>query len=179
MSLARMPSSRGRRLVDRCDHLDEAFLHRDLDADPAELALGLHLHLPELVRAHVARVRVERGEHAVDGALDQLRFVRWLDVVGAHLLEHVAKEPELPVGRGRGRVRARQDNRLRHERCQASAPARVPRENRSRRFMPGSSFKALNLGDRPVRCKEASSAHLSTGLRQSWRTVHLGVGLRG
>ena len=44
----------GRRIVDRGDDLDEPLLHRDLDAEPAELAVGFGLHLLELVRAHVA-----------------------------------------------------------------------------------------------------------------------------
>ena len=33
----------GGRIVDRSDHLHQAVLHRDLDAEPAEFAAGLHL----------------------------------------------------------------------------------------------------------------------------------------
>ena len=50
----------GRRIVDRRDHLDQPVLHRDLDAEPAELAPGLHLHVAEALGVHVARMRVER-----------------------------------------------------------------------------------------------------------------------
>ena len=38
---------------------------------------------------------------------DQLGVVRLLDIVGAHALEHVAEQAELPVGVRGGRPRAR------------------------------------------------------------------------
>jgi hypothetical protein len=97
----------GRRgLVDRRHHLDEAVFHRDLDAEPAELAAGLHLHVAEALRIHVARMRIEPLQHAVDRGLDQLSVFRLLDVVGAHPLEHVAEQVELPIGVGRSGDRA-------------------------------------------------------------------------
>ena len=37
----------GGRVVDRRHHLDQAFFHRDFDAEPAELAAGLDLHVAE------------------------------------------------------------------------------------------------------------------------------------
>jgi hypothetical protein len=37
-------------------------------------------------------VRVERGQHPVDGRLDQLLVGRVLDVLGADALEHVAEQ---------------------------------------------------------------------------------------
>ena len=98
-----------RRLVDRRDHLHQAVLHRDLDAEPAELAAGLHLHVAEALRIHVARMRIEPGQHAVDRRFDQLAVVGLLDVVGAHPLEHVAEQVELPVGVRGGRLCARSD----------------------------------------------------------------------
>ena len=67
---------RGRRIVDRRDDLDEAVLHRDLDAEAAEFAAGLDLHVAEALGVHVARMRIERGQHAVDGRFDQLGFLR-------------------------------------------------------------------------------------------------------
>ena len=123
MSLARMPArAAGVSSIGR-DDLDEALLHRDLDAEAAELAAGLHLHVAEALRVHVARMRIERGQHAVDGRFDQLRLVGLLDVVGADLLEHVAEQAELAVGLGGGRhrARARQQMGLRHERRAAGA----------------------------------------------------------
>ena len=91
--------------------------HGDLDAEAAELAAGLHLHVAEALGIHVARMRIERGEHAVDRGLDELGLVRALDVVRADLLEHVAEEAELTIGFGGGRDRAgaRQQVGLRNE----------------------------------------------------------------
>src|SRR5438128_607713 len=54
---------------------------------------------------------IETVEHAVDRLLDQLGVIRLLDVVGAHALEHVAEQIELPVGVGGGRLRARAEER--------------------------------------------------------------------
>ncbi len=96
-----------RRVVDRRDDLDHAVLLGHLDAEAAELALGLHLHVAIGLGVHVARMRIERGQHAVDRGLDQLGFVGLLDVVGADLLEHVAEQIELTIGVGRRRVGAR------------------------------------------------------------------------
>ena len=113
----------GGRLVDRRHHLDQAVFHGDLDAEPAEFAAGLHLHVAEALGVHVARMRIEPGQHAVDRGFDQLGVVRLLDVVGAHALEHVAEQIELPVGVGHRRLGARAD----HDR------ARLNREQRHRR----------------------------------------------
>ncbi len=93
----------GRRVVDRRDHLDELVLHGDLDAEPEELAAGLHLHVLIVFGVQVARMRIERGQHAVDRRLDQICVIGLLDIVGADALEHVAEQIELPVGVGRRR----------------------------------------------------------------------------
>ena len=92
------PGPRRRRVVDRRHHLDQALLHGDLDAEPAELAAGLHLHVAEGLGVHVARMRVEPGQHAVDGSLDQLLVGLLLDRVGAHAFEHFAEQVELAIG---------------------------------------------------------------------------------
>ena len=89
---------RRRRIVDRRDHLDEAVLHRDLDAEPAELAVSRLLHVVPGLLVHVARMRIERGDHAVDGAFDQLGVVGLLDIVGPDPLEHLAEQIELRIG---------------------------------------------------------------------------------
>ena len=68
------PGTRGRRVVDRRDDLHEAVFHRHLDAEAAEFAAGLHLHVTEALGVHVARMRIERGQHAVDGRFDELRL---------------------------------------------------------------------------------------------------------
>ena len=64
-----------RGVVDRRDHLDQAVLHGDLDAQAAELSLGLNPHVLEGVGVHEAGVGIELGQHALNGILDQL-FVR-------------------------------------------------------------------------------------------------------
>ena len=88
----------GRRIVDRRDDLDEAVFHGDLDAEPAEFAAGLHLHVLVGFGIHVARMRIERGQHAVDRRIDQLGVVDRLDIIGAHALENVAEQIELAIG---------------------------------------------------------------------------------
>src|SRR5262249_16002070 len=84
------------------DDLDQAVFHRDLDAETAELAARLHLHVAERLRLHVTRMRIEAGEHAVDRGFDQLGVVGLFNVVGANALEHIAEQIELPVGVSRG-----------------------------------------------------------------------------
>src|SRR5262245_8176664 len=88
----------GRRgFVDRGHDLDQAVLHCDLNAEAAELAAGLHLHVAEALGIHVARMRIEPGQHAVDRRLDELAVVGLLHIVGAHPLEHIAEQAELPI----------------------------------------------------------------------------------
>ena len=113
----------GRRIVDGRDDLEDVVLHRDLDAEAAELALGLDLHVLEALGVHVARMRIERGEHAVDGRFDQLAVVGLLDIVGAHALEHVAEQVELLVSVGDGCVGA----------AHQGIAAALPQLSRSRR----------------------------------------------
>ncbi|MEI7806844.1 MAG: ketopantoate reductase C-terminal domain-containing protein [Hyphomicrobiales bacterium] len=45
-------------------------------------------------------MRIERGEHAIDGGLDHLLLVGLLDIIGAHPVEHVAEQVQLLVGIG-------------------------------------------------------------------------------
>ena len=88
----------GRRgVVDRRDDLDDAALHRHLDAKAAEFAAGLHLHVLEVLAVEIGGMGIERREHAVDGTLDQLLVVGLFDIVGAHAFEHVAEKVELLV----------------------------------------------------------------------------------
>ena len=56
---------RGGGVVDRRHDLDQAVFHRHFDAEAAELAARLHLHVAEALGVHVARMRIEAGEHPV------------------------------------------------------------------------------------------------------------------
>jgi len=56
------------------------------------------LHVAPALLVHVARMRIERGDHAVDRALHQLRIVGLLDIAQANALEHVAEQIELRIG---------------------------------------------------------------------------------
>src|SRR5690606_5302097 len=86
------PATERGRIVDRRYDLHISLLHRHLDAEAAELAPRLHLHVAEALLVQIAGVGIERGEHAVDGRLDEL-FVRDLfDVIGADSLEDVAEK---------------------------------------------------------------------------------------
>ena len=90
----------GRRVVDGRNDLDDAVLHGDFDAEAAELAARLHLHVAEILRTEVGGVRIERRQHAVDRRFDQHGVVGLFDVVGANALEHVAEQIELLVDLG-------------------------------------------------------------------------------
>ena len=140
MSLAMNAGLGGGRLVDRRHHLDQAVFHGDFDAEPAELAAGLHLHVAEALRVHVARMRIEPGQHAVDRGFDQLAVVRLLDVVGAHALEHVAEQIELPVGVGGRRLGAGADeDHVAAGSRAASVPRRPPRRGESEKSCASSA----------------------------------------
>ena len=62
-------------------------------------------------------MRIERGQHSVDGALDHLGLIRLFNVVGANFLEHVTEQIELTirVGRRRESVRGRRQQDLRRK----------------------------------------------------------------
>ena len=88
----------GGRIVDGRDHLDESVFHRHFDADAAELAFGLDLHVGEAFCVHVARMGIEARHHAFDGTVDQLVVLNRAHIVGADLFEGVAEEIELAIG---------------------------------------------------------------------------------
>ena len=85
-------------VVDRADDFHQAAVGGDFKAEPAELALGGDLHVAVLFGVHVAAVRVEAGDHAVERVVDQFAVVHGGDVVGADLFEDVAEESEQVVG---------------------------------------------------------------------------------
>ena len=105
----------GRRgVVDRRDHLDQLVLHGDLDAEAAELALGLDAHVLGRFGIEVGGMRIERGQHAVDGVLDQRLLVGRRHILAAHALEYVAEDRQLLVGLGARCVRGRAGHAIDH-----------------------------------------------------------------
>lgn len=50
-------------------------------------------------------MRVQGGQHAVDGIFDQFVFFRRRHVLGTHPFEDIAEDGKLPVGFGSGRFR--------------------------------------------------------------------------
>ena len=124
--------------------LMQAVLLGDFDAEAAELALRLDLHVLERLGVHVARMRVERGEHAVDGRFDQLGLVRLLDIVVANLVEHVAEQIELAIGVGGGRVGGGADRT--DSACGAATVAAAPRTT------PNPKYPAFRFIRAPFRC---------------------------
>ena len=92
-----MPARSAGHVVDGRDHLQNAVLHRDVDAQAAEFAMRLDLLLLELLGAHIARMGIELHQHAVDGVGDQFAVVGLFDVLLANVLEHFAKQFEIFV----------------------------------------------------------------------------------
>ena len=128
------PGTRRRGIVDRGDHLDGAVLLGDLDAEAAELAARLHLHVAVALGVHVARMRIEPGEHAVDRRLDQLGVVGLVDIVDAHALEDVAEQVDRVVGVGRrggvgARTRAERGQRRLRDHQRQRGPRRAAEKN--------------------------------------------------
>ena len=96
------PGLVGGRVLGRGDNLDRAVLDGDRQADPAVIAVRGGLQLAVVAALHVGAVRVERGQHAVDGALDQGVVVDRVDVGRAHLVEHVHERVQFLHGVGVG-----------------------------------------------------------------------------
>ncbi|MCY1354601.1 hypothetical protein D9M69_409860 [compost metagenome] len=94
--VAGLDAGLGRRgVVDGRDHLDEAVLGADLDAQAAELAAGALLQLLEVFRFQVGRVRVEVAEHALDGVFQQGLVIHGFDVGGLDAVQHLGEGPQL------------------------------------------------------------------------------------
>ena len=86
-----------RGVLDRRNDRDEPVLHRDVDADAGELALGVDLQVLEGVGRQQRGVRVEPLEHPVDGLLDQVLGIDFVDVLFLDQLDYVREHLELLV----------------------------------------------------------------------------------
>ena len=65
---------------------------------------------------HVARMRIERGHHALDGGVDQFAVLDGTHVILADAFEGVVKEIELSID-GVGAVRGGKQNQSRSKTC--------------------------------------------------------------
>ena len=74
-----------------------AVFHRDFDAEPAELTTGLDLHIAEILGAQVARMWIERRQHAVYGRFNQGFVGDVFDVVRPYPLENITEQVKLPI----------------------------------------------------------------------------------
>ncbi|MNQ88019.1 hypothetical protein D3C85_1032680 [compost metagenome] len=94
-------------VLDRVDDLDQAFLLRDLDPQAGKAAARAFLQFLEVLLVQVGRVRVEAGDHALDGFGQQLLVIHRLHVLALDLAEDVGHQPELVERQGAGRVLGR------------------------------------------------------------------------
>src|SRR5208282_1506041 len=93
-----------RRVLDRRNYGERAILDGYFDSESAEAAAGLDLEVAVQVGRQVGAMRVERRQHAADGAVDQ-PFGRYrFNVVFLHDCEHAREGVELLVGVVRERL---------------------------------------------------------------------------
>jgi hypothetical protein len=83
------------RALERRDHDDRAVSDLELDADAGVLAAEVFVHSLRALLGQIHGVRIERLQHAVDRAVDQLLVVRHLDVVVLHEVQHLREQVEL------------------------------------------------------------------------------------
>jgi hypothetical protein len=106
------------RVLHRGDDLHRAVLDADRDPEAAVIAVGRGLQHIEVGRLDEARMWVERGEHAVDRALDERMVVDLVDILGFHPLVDAHERLELlVVGRVRSGQRARRHRYQRERSC--------------------------------------------------------------
>ncbi len=85
-------------VLDRSDDLHHSVFHRDVEAEPAVIAVGRGHQRLVASLVHIGAVRVEARQHSVDGAADQGLVVDLLDIFGTDPLEHAHELIELAIG---------------------------------------------------------------------------------
>lgn len=88
----------GRCILERCDYLHRAVFERHGKAETAIFALALHRQPFEPDFVEKGAVRIEAREHAVDRPAHQVFVADFLDIFGAHALEHVHELVEFAIG---------------------------------------------------------------------------------
>ena len=142
------PGPVGRRALDRRHDRQDVVPQRDLDAETAEAARGLDLHLPVAVRVEEGAVRVEAAQRALDGVVDQILRRDLVHVLVLDDGEDLGEQPELLVGgavvralAGDGaaeRQREHHEQRADHERLLHGFPLEHPTQPRCRSHCSGS-----------------------------------------
>src|SRR5690606_23873737 len=69
-------------------------------AEATELPGGVLLHVGIVDWLEIVRMRIERGQHAGDGGMDQLALVRDVNVLGADAVEDLAEQRQVRVDLG-------------------------------------------------------------------------------
>ena len=82
----------GRGVVDGRNHLDPAVFHGHFNAQAAEFALGIDVHVLGVLGVQIAGMGIQRTKHAVQGRFHQLFIIDRLDIFGADLLKDVGKQ---------------------------------------------------------------------------------------
>ena len=78
------PDARCGRALDGRDDDDRLVAEIDLDADATEFALRVGLEDPVVLLRQVRRVRIELGDHALDGAFEQSLAIDRIDILVFH-----------------------------------------------------------------------------------------------
>ena len=87
--------ARGWSTLHHRQHRQDTVADIDLDTDPGKLPGGIALHLFVLLGTQERRVRVQRVEHALDRAVNQLVLIYFFDVVGLDVGQDPRKHRQL------------------------------------------------------------------------------------
>ena len=97
------PRAVGRGALDGRHDGEDVVLQRDLDAEAAEAARRLDLHLAIALGIEERAVRVEAAERPLDGAVDQVFRGHLVHVLVLDDRKHLREQPELLVRRAAAR----------------------------------------------------------------------------
>src|SRR5439155_5137533 len=104
----------------------------------AEFAASLDLHVVEVLGVEIVGMRIERGQHAINRALDQRLVADIVNIIRPHELENVAEQVELLI-RFRGVRRSGADILMqRKQKDRAGSRRDQPQSLHSRTLWPPS-----------------------------------------
>jgi hypothetical protein len=89
----------GGRALDGRHHGEDVVTERDLDAEAAEAAGGLDLHLAVHLGIEEGRMRIEAAERALDRVVDDVLGRDLVHVLALDDREHLGEQPQVLVGR--------------------------------------------------------------------------------